>query len=62
MKNKYTIAGMILTVVGLAFVAVAMTNPQFSFSGQGMLRKVTDGICLPDCVSAHFHSLQICIL
>jgi len=32
MKNKYTIFGSILTVLGLVFIACALANPQLSFS------------------------------
>lgn len=31
MKHKYTIFGMILAVAGLAFLVIALTNPQLSF-------------------------------
>lgn len=31
MKNKYTVFGIILSVLGLAFIVVALTNPQLSF-------------------------------
>jgi len=31
MKNKYTIFGIILIILGLAFIAVALANPQLSF-------------------------------
>jgi len=31
MKNKYTVFGIILSILGLAFVTVALANPQMSF-------------------------------
>jgi len=31
MKNKYTILGLILVCIGLAFLIVALSNPQLSF-------------------------------
>jgi len=31
MKNKYTVFGIILIILGLAFIAVALANPQLSF-------------------------------
>jgi len=31
MKNKYTVFGIILSILGLAFVTIVLTNPQLSF-------------------------------
>lgn len=31
MKNKYTIAGILLSLLGIGFIAFALTNPQLSF-------------------------------